>query len=675
MGFSLEKFETLVYSRDLEGGMRELFSLLDGLEKNYGFLGPQFEARPLRYVLEQETNEHVLTRLAAAVTCLLSDRNLQIAPQYQQVILSMHRWLALIFAASPFHNADHIIRSYNVRKEQTETFELELANEDLLKFCLLYMPDSEIPLNLNAIWEFSPQLAASLGLVLISPRFLGSPTAHLKREQILPWLAEKITQINDIEALPMGVLHDLYMHCSYADRKDKHDIKRSINVLIHKKLQQLGISNREIVPTLPQSEGEEKPVMLVVLEWFGSSHSIYRTHSLTMESARRHFRVVGMAYENCVDETSRQVFDEFIPLRQGSIFEQLKQIQLTASQLNASVCYMPSVGMFPVTMWLACLRVAPLQVMGLGHPATTHATAIDYVVVEEDYVGSKQCFSEELLILPKDGMPYRPSIASQEVNYFFSRRKNPEIVRIAVCCSTMKINPQFLQTCLVIAQKTKVKIHFYFLVGQSQGLLHPYVERVVKMYLGDSATVYPNQAYAEYMNVVQSCDMFINPFPFGNTNGIIDTVSAGLVGVCKTGPEVHEHIDQGLFERMGFPDWMIARNIEDYIEGALRLIENHQERVSLSEKFAGPDAIEVIFKGRPEIFGDLLFQKLLDKILSNSRQDSGVCVNDNLFSVAPQASSLAPTAEEITQVDVQQMTSEPESIFQKLIKNKNASEI
>jgi hypothetical protein len=167
--------------------------------------------------------------------------------------------------------------------------------------------------------------------------------------------------------------------------------------------------------------------------------------------------------------------------------------------------------------------------------------------------------------------------------------------------------------------------------------------------------------------------MFINPFPFGNTNGIIDTVSAGLVGICKTGSEVHEHIDQGLFERMEFPDWMIARNIEDYIEGALRLIENHQERVALSANLAGPSAIEVIFKGRPEIFGDMLFQKFLDKIPPNSRQDSSVSVDGILSSVNPQAIPLVLNTEESTTVNFQQMTSEPESIFEKLIKNKNAS--
>ena len=33
-------------------------------------------------------------------------------------------------------------------------------------------------------------------------------------------------------------------------------------------------------------------------------------------------------------------------------------------------------------------------------------------------------------------------------------------------------------------------------------------------------------------------DMFLSPFPFGNTNGIVDAFTAGLPGVCKTGREV-----------------------------------------------------------------------------------------------------------------------------------------
>ena len=75
--------------------------------------------------------------------------------------------------------------------------------------------------------------------------------------------------------------------------------------------------------------------------------------------------------------------------------------------------------------------------------------------------------------------------------------------------------------------------------------------------------------------------MMVNPFPFGNTNGIIDMVTLGLVGVCKTGAEVHEHIDEGLFKRLGLPEWLIANTVDEYVERAIRLAENHQERLEL----------------------------------------------------------------------------------------------
>jgi predicted O-linked N-acetylglucosamine transferase (SPINDLY family) len=112
------------------------------------------------------------------------------------------------------------------------------------------------------------------------------------------------------------------------------------------------------------------------------------------------------------------------------------------------------------------------------------------------------------------------------------------------------------------------------------------------------------------MTVIDQCDLFINPFPFGNTNGIIDTVSAGLVGVCKTGPEVHEHIDQGLFERLGLPDWLITETADQYIKAVVHLVENHEERVKLSQTLSGPSKVDIFFQGRPEIFGDLLLDRI-----------------------------------------------------------------
>jgi predicted O-linked N-acetylglucosamine transferase (SPINDLY family) len=245
------------------------------------------------------------------------------------------------------------------------------------------------------------------------------------------------------------------------------------------------------------------------------------------------------------------VFHEFIPLQGGNLWEVAKHVRQTSEAINAQMMYMPSVGMFPITMVLACLRVAPLQMMALGHPATTHGHAMDYVVVEEDYVGDEACFSEKLLKLPKDGMPYRAPAALLELQ-LPEKQPSDGVVKIAVAGTTIKQNPGFLNTCAEIARESKVPVHFHFLMGQANGLIYPQVRNLVRRLMGDKATVHKHQNYGSYMTVIAGCDLFLNPFPFGNTNGIVDTVWAGLVGVCKTGREVHEHIDEGMFRRLGF---------------------------------------------------------------------------------------------------------------------------
>lgn len=629
--FELEKFEYLCYRHDLEGGARALILLLRQLDVEYGMLNSDFSVGgPLTNLLQEESDQHYLARIAAAASALLSDPALFFAPEHHVDLFGLHRWLAAIFAASPFGNADHILRSLNLAGPDFLQ-DIEVAPANIFKFCLLYHPNSEIRLDLDALWAFDPVMAASLCIGLLSPRFLGTHAAHSKREAILPWLTKKLPEIADLEQLPLGVLHDVYMHCSYADRADKHDIKRSISGLIKRKLDAQGLEDRVALAAI----AEGKPVLLVVLEWFSSGHSIYRTHSRTLEAARERFHVVATGYAACVDEITRKVFDEFVPLEGGPMVEQLRAIQDLAAARNAQILYMPSVGMFPLTMFLATLRVAPLQCMALGHPATTHAPAVDYVVVEEDYVGDPACFSETLLRLPTDGMPYRPS-AHTPALYPKGPRANVDCVRIAVCATSMKLNPGFLEACAEIGRRSSVKVHFHFLIGQCQGLIQPQVNRMVRQSLGELATVHAHQPYPEYMATIAGCDMFLNPFPFGNTNGIVDTVSAGLVGVCLSGREVHEHIDQGIFERLGFPDWLVAQSRPAYVTASLRLIANHQERAELQSRLAGPEQVKRLFRGRPEALREAFLGLLAERqpIVSARMAPGGSTQEESLLDTA-----------------------------------------
>jgi hypothetical protein len=100
--------------------------------------------------------------------------------------------------------------------------------------------------------------------------------------------------------------------------------------------------------------------------------------------------------------------------------------------------------------------------------------------------------------------------------------------------------------------------------------------------------------------------MLLSPFPFGNTNGIVDAFTVGLPGICKTGREVFERIDGAMFMRTYMPGWMVADTVEEYVEAAVRLANNHEERESLRSYMLEKNVVQRFFEGRPEVFGEMV---------------------------------------------------------------------
>ncbi|HEI6850326.1 TPA: glycosyltransferase [Yersinia enterocolitica] len=597
IAFSLPYFEFLVCVRRYEEAGRLLILMLEQLDTQYG----RWDVFSLKQQSIQQ-QEHYCNRLAAAIGNLFSDPGFVLSEKGFLHLINFHRWIALIFAASPFGHADHVITNLNQVGEGC-AHPLHFEQNNFLKFCVMYLPESGIPLQPDILWQFNPNAAAALFLALLSPRILPSAVGHAKRELLLRWLPERLLTLDSLEHLPERILHDVYMHCSYADIAEKHAIKRSINFHLRNSLLHNGLSDNHLSPP-----SRDKPLMLVILEWFNSGHSIYRTHSSTLRAAREQFSTHGVTIIDATDAITQAVFDDFTEVNRAGAVEAI--VALT-QQLLPDVIYFPSVGMFPLTIALTNLRLAPLQVMALGHPATTHSDYIDAVLVEEDYLGDIACFSEKVVSLPKDCLPYVPpaNISQPEPILHFAERP---AVHIAVCASAMKINPRFLATCAEIARQTSTPVVFHFLVGFCWGITHRVMEKAVNDIL-PQARVYEHLGYLDYLQVINQCDLFINPFPFGNTNGIVDTVRQGLPGVCLSGTEVHEHIDEGLFRRLGLDEELIAHDLAEYIAVTVRLISDKEWRQSLRQRLLQIQPDNVLFAGKPEQFGLIVRGLLTDK--------------------------------------------------------------
>ncbi|WP_329506050.1 adhesin [Haemophilus parainfluenzae] len=605
---SVIRFEQEVAAKSYESACVELLDILSKIDSNFGGVeGIEIDyPSQLNGELVQEKIKHFCTRVAVAMSELFSNPQLDISEGGAQRFFSFQRWINMIFASSPFVNADHVLQAYNRNPDKTNLFDFHLDNtkSSLIKFCILYLPESNINVNLDALWNLDPELCASLCFALQSPRFIGTEQSFSKRGTLLQWFPEKLATIENLNNIPSAISHDVYMHCSYDIAENKHWVKQALNQVIRRHLLQGGWVDRDVTKL---GERDGKPVMVILLEHFHSSHSIYRTHSTSMIAARERFHLIGVG-NDAVDAAGQAVFDEFHLLKGDNIFGKLNELKEICEKNGAAVLYMPSIGMDLTTIFASNTRLAPVQVIALGHPATTHSDFIEYVIVEDDYVGSEKCFSEQLLRLPKDALPYVPSaLAPQHVEYRL--RENPEVVNIGIASTTMKLNPYFLAALKAIRDRANVKVHFHFALGQSSGVTHPYVERFIKSYLGNDATAHPHAPYDQYLRILHNCDMMVNPFPFGNTNGIIDMVTLGLVGVCKTGAEVHEHIDEGLFKRLGLPEWLIANTVDEYVERAIRLAENHQERLELRRHIIENNGLQTLFTGDPSPMGKVLLEK------------------------------------------------------------------
>ena len=605
---SVIRFEQEVAAKNYEAACVELLDILSKIDTNFGGIeGIEIDyPSQLNDELVQDKIKHFCTRVAVAMSELFSDPKLDISEGGAQRFFTLQRWINMIFASSPFVNADHVLQAYNRNPDKTNLsdFHLDNTRSSLIKFCIFYLPESNVNVNLDALWNLDPELCASLCFALQSPRFIGTDQAFSKRGTLLQWFPEKLATIENLNNVPSAISHDVYMHCSYDIAENKHWVKKALNQVIRRHLLKGGWTDRDVTKL---GEHNGKPVMVVLLEHFHSSHSIYRTHSTSMIAARERFHLIGVGNE-AVDAAGQAVFDEFHLLKGDNIFSKLNELKEICEKNGAAVLYMPSIGMDLTTIFASNTRLAPVQVIALGHPATTHSDFIEYVIVEDDYVGSEKCFSEQLLRLPKDALPYVPSaLAPQHVEYRL--RENPEVVNIGIASTTMKLNPYFLAALKAIRDRANVKVHFHFALGQSSGVTHPYVERFIKSYLGNDATAHPHAPYDQYLRILHNCDMMVNPFPFGNTNGIIDMVTLGLVGICKTGAEVHEHIDEGLFKRLGLPEWLIANTVDEYVERAIRLAENHQERLALRRHIIENNGLQTLFTGDPSPMGKVLLEK------------------------------------------------------------------
>ena len=104
---SVIQFEKEVAARNYEAACVALLDILTQVDSNFGGIeGIEIDFPQQLNNLPQEQIRHFCTRMANAISELFRDPKLEISESGALRFLTLQRWLCMIFASSPYINAE-----------------------------------------------------------------------------------------------------------------------------------------------------------------------------------------------------------------------------------------------------------------------------------------------------------------------------------------------------------------------------------------------------------------------------------------------------------------------------------------------------------------------------------------------------------------------------------------
>jgi hypothetical protein len=478
----------------------------------------------------------------------------------------------------------------------------------LVRMLLLWVPDSRAGFSPFGQFAASPHLVVAQALATVGGMTLCSYEADSARNAAIDLLLSGQVKPSHVAPYLRATLFaTAWMRCSYATHPHRHQIKPLLNQAL---VQYGGLA---AIPPLGETERlaalrhrvNGKPVMVIPVEQAWMQHgAMARVYGDIVLAMRERFHTVGFGNSQVLLPWTRTLFDECAaPVADGPHAESVLATVLALRQLKPSIIYYPSVGMVPLCIALANTRIAPVQVMSLGHPASSQSPEMDYVLQEQDLSGNESCYSEQLLLLPAGAFRFEaPPVATAHVG---QQPLPGDPVRIAIPAVSQKLSWPLLKTLQEVSARVRRPVEFHFLTGTSG---EQYLEAAgqVRRVL-PRAVLHPSLAYPDYLAMIARCQLHVASFPFGGTNSLIDSMRLGVPVVALRGPEPHESVDAAFLARIGLAGQLAVDSTEELAALIARLVDDADLRVRLGA--ATREAVErgvLVGSGHPEWFVDAL---------------------------------------------------------------------
>jgi predicted O-linked N-acetylglucosamine transferase (SPINDLY family) len=246
---------------------------------------------------------------------------------------------------------------------------------------------------------------------------------------------------------------------------------------------------------------------------------------------------------------------------------------------SLDVIVYPEIGMHGLTMQLACLRLAPIQIATWGHPETTGLPTIDYYLsgaLFEDE-SSQDAYTEALIKLPNLGCSYSRlpvNSADFDVEQFGITSNQP----ILICPGApFKYDPKNDWIFVEIAKRLG-KCRFIFFIDKNNlsEILKTRLENVFQesnLILSDYVVFSPWLKSEQFYGLMKHADVFMDTIGFSGFNTAMQAVDCALPIVTQEGSFMRGRFASGILKRIELPE-LIADSDQSYIELVIRLVQD-----------------------------------------------------------------------------------------------------
>lgn len=536
-----------------------LIELIDRLEGSLAKGGLQ------EHKVKQALIENRYTRIANCLQQYIVHPKARVTHDQLYRLCRRKQTCVYVFNASGFHDMRFLISI--VGEEIDGQYKINIQRAAVL-LCFMGIDDINSDL-MDVVLIQPPRVLLTLMLGWLNQRSVLTQQGEINRTRLLA--AGHLIEDVDIVDRDIPLIVNAWMYSSYASSARKHDIKHSFNKLLHRRLMVAGVAAEP-----KKTRNLTRPKLLICHERFTSGHAMYRCYAPYIESLRAKFHLVAMVDEICTDDAACQIFDEVIKLETPR--PTVKQIVEMINDIEPDAIYYPSLGMSHWTVMLSTLRLAPVQFITNGHPATTHSENIDYVLTKHMNNDPSEIFSEFVLMGRSIGVFTPHADLPEPLPELLP--PNDRVVRIAINSKVMKLSHRLIDICKRLESAASLSLDFRFFPGE-RNLYFDGLCAAIKAEL-PSAKIYPYMGYGPFVREIAECDMALAAFPFGNTNSTVDTCLLGLPTVVHYGPEVPAQTDELVLQTAGYQDWVVCKSDDEYFRAALRFINEPELRKSVA---------------------------------------------------------------------------------------------